>query len=59
MVIGPNVSIGNNVKIQNNVSIYEGVTLEDGVCGPSCVFTNVNNLDQKLLGRTNITISWE
>ena len=44
VVIGPNVSIGNNVKIQNNVSIYEGVTLEDGVfCGPSCVFTNVNN----------------
>ena len=30
--------------MQNNVSIYEGVTLEDGVfCGPSCVFTNVNN----------------
>jgi UDP-2-acetamido-3-amino-2,3-dideoxy-glucuronate N-acetyltransferase len=44
VVVGPNVSIGNNVKIQNNVSIYEGVTLEDGVfCGPSCVFTNVNN----------------
>lgn len=42
--IGPNVNIGNNVKIQNNVSIYEGVALEDGVfCGPSCVFTNVNN----------------
>ena len=39
-----NVSIGDNVKIQNNVSIYEGVTLEDNVfCGPSCVFTNVNN----------------
>ena len=36
--------IGNNVKIQNNVSIYEGVTLEDDVfCGPSSVFTNVNN----------------
>ena len=34
----------NRVKIQNNVSVYEGVTLEDGVfCGPSCVFTNVNN----------------
>ena len=44
VVVGPNVSIGNNVKIQNNVSVYEGVTLEDGVfCGPSCVFTNVNN----------------
>jgi len=42
--IGPNVNIGSFVKIQNNVSIYEGVTLEDGVfCGPSCVFTNVNN----------------
>lgn len=44
VVVGPNVCVGNKVKIQNNVSIYEGVTLEDGVfCGPSCVFTNVNN----------------
>ena len=44
VVIGPRVTIGNKVKVQNNVSIYEGVTLEDGVfCGPSCVFTNVNN----------------
>ena len=44
VVIGPKVTVGDNVKIQNNVSLYEGVTLEDGVfCGPSCVFTNVNN----------------
>ena len=44
VVVGPNVSIGNGVEIQNNVSVYDGVTLEDGVfCGPSCVFTNVNN----------------
>lgn len=44
VVVGPNVVIGNKVKIQNNVSVYEGVTLEDNVfCGPSCVFTNVNN----------------
>ena len=44
VVIGPNEVVGNRVKIQNNVSVYEGVTLEDGVfCGPSCVFTNVNN----------------
>ena len=44
VVVGPNVNIGNKVKIQNNVSVYEGVTLEDSVfCGPSCVFTNVNN----------------
>jgi UDP-2-acetamido-3-amino-2,3-dideoxy-glucuronate N-acetyltransferase len=44
VVVGPSVIVGNRVKIQNNVSIYEGVTLEDGVfCGPSCVFTNVNN----------------
>lgn len=36
--------IGNRVKIQNNVSIYDGITLEDAVfCGPSCVFTNVDN----------------
>ena len=44
VVVGPNVSVGNRVKIQNNVSVYDGVRLEDGVfCGPSCVFTNVNN----------------
>jgi UDP-2-acetamido-3-amino-2,3-dideoxy-glucuronate N-acetyltransferase len=42
--IADNVHIGDKVKIQNNVSVYDGVTLEDGVfCGPSCVFTNVNN----------------
>jgi UDP-2-acetamido-3-amino-2,3-dideoxy-glucuronate N-acetyltransferase len=42
--IGEGVIIGNNVKIQNNVSIYTGIELEDDVfCGPSCVFTNVNN----------------
>jgi len=44
VVAGPHVEIGDNCKIQNNVSIYKGVKLEDGVfCGPSCVFTNVNN----------------
>jgi UDP-2-acetamido-3-amino-2,3-dideoxy-glucuronate N-acetyltransferase len=44
VVIGPDVTIGDGCKIQNNVSIYKGVTLEEGVfCGPSCVFTNVNN----------------
>ena len=44
VVIGPDVKIGDNCKIQNNVSIYKGVTLEDNVfCGPSMVFTNVNN----------------
>jgi len=49
-VLGQNVNVGNNVvigdfvKIQNNVSIYEGVILEDYVfCGPSMVFTNINN----------------
>ena len=37
------VVIGDNAKIQNNVSLYEGVTLEDDVfCGPSMVFTNVD-----------------
>ena len=42
--VGPHVKIGNQCKIQNNVSIYKGVELEDGVfCGPSMVFTNVNN----------------
>lgn len=44
VMAGPDVTIGDNCKIQNNVSLYKGVTLEDGVfCGPSCVFTNVNN----------------
>lgn len=42
--VGNDVQIGNNVKVQNNVSIYDAVTLEDDVfCGPSMVFTNVNN----------------
>ncbi len=44
VMVGPKVSIGNGCKIQNNVALYEGVELEDDVfCGPSCVFTNVNN----------------
>lgn len=44
VVVGPGVSIGDRCRVQNNVSVYSGVTLEDGVfCGPSCVFTNVNN----------------
>jgi UDP-2-acetamido-3-amino-2,3-dideoxy-glucuronate N-acetyltransferase len=42
--VGNDVRIGRNVKIQNNVSVYDAVTLEDDVfCGPSMVFTNVNN----------------
>jgi UDP-2-acetamido-3-amino-2,3-dideoxy-glucuronate N-acetyltransferase len=44
VMIGPAVRIGNRCKIQNNVSLYKGVELKDDVfCGPSCVFTNVNN----------------
>ena len=44
VVVGPRVKVGGRCKVQNNVSLYEGVELEDGVfCGPSCVFTNVNN----------------
>jgi predicted dehydrogenase/acetyltransferase-like isoleucine patch superfamily enzyme len=44
VMVGPEVSVGDGCKIQNNVSVYKGVTLEDGVfCGPSCVFTNVDN----------------
>jgi UDP-2-acetamido-3-amino-2,3-dideoxy-glucuronate N-acetyltransferase len=48
--IAPDVVIGNNCKIQNNVSIYTGAILEDDVfCGPSCVFTNVNNPRSQIL----------
>lgn len=44
VMVGPSVRLGDRCKIQNNVSLYKGVELEDGVfCGPSCVFTNVNN----------------
>lgn len=44
VMLGPDVTVGDRCKIQNNVSVYRGVTLEDEVfCGPSCVFTNVNN----------------
>lgn len=44
VMVGPRVRVGNGCKIQNNVALYEGVELEDDVfCGPSCVFTNVNN----------------
>ena len=49
VVVGPDVDIGDNCKVQNNVSIYKGVILEDEVfCGPSCVFTNVNNPRAKI-----------
>lgn len=44
VMAGPRVTIADGCKIQNNVALYEGVELEEGVfCGPSCVFTNVNN----------------
>jgi UDP-2-acetamido-3-amino-2,3-dideoxy-glucuronate N-acetyltransferase len=53
VVIGPRVSVGNGCKIQNNVSVYEGVELEDGVfCGPSCVFSNVNNPRAEIVRRS-------
>lgn len=42
--VGNKVQIGDDCKIQNNVSVYDNVTLDAGVfCGPSMVFTNVNN----------------
>jgi len=50
VVLGQNVFVGacaivgDDCKVQNNVSIYDSVILEDGVfCGPSAVFTNVEN----------------
>jgi UDP-2-acetamido-3-amino-2,3-dideoxy-glucuronate N-acetyltransferase len=52
VVISPDVIIGNNVKIQNNVSVYSGVVLEDDVfCGPSMVFTNINNPRSEIIRR--------
>ena len=52
VVVGPDVRIGNGCKIQNNVSVYKGVELEDDVfCGPSCVFTNVNNPRSEIVRR--------
>lgn len=52
VVISPDVVIGNNVKIQNNVSVYSGVVLEDDVfCGPSMVFTNINNPRSEIVRR--------
>ena len=42
--VGNKVVIGDHCKVQNNVSIYDNVILESGVfCGPSMVFTNVQN----------------
>jgi UDP-2-acetamido-3-amino-2,3-dideoxy-glucuronate N-acetyltransferase len=42
--VGNKVIIGDKCKIQNNVSVFDNVYLEEGVfCGPSMVFTNVNN----------------
>jgi UDP-2-acetamido-3-amino-2,3-dideoxy-glucuronate N-acetyltransferase len=42
--VGGKAVLGNGVKVQNNVSIYDDVVIEDDVfCGPSMVFTNVNN----------------
>lgn len=50
--VAPGVVVGENVKIQNNVALYEGVVLEDNVfCGPSCVFTNVNNPRSEIVRR--------
>ena len=44
VMISDDVEVGDHCKIQNNVSLYKGIVLEEGVfCGPSCVFTNVNN----------------
>lgn len=42
--VGNNVKIGDKCKVQNNVSVFDNVYLEEGVfCGPSMVFTNVQN----------------
>lgn len=50
--VAAGVRIGDNVKIQNNVAVYEGVELENDVfCGPSCVFTNVDNPRSEIVRR--------
>ena len=52
VLVSPGVVLGNNVKVQNNVSIYTGVVLEDDVfCGPSMVFTNINNPRSEIVRR--------
>ena len=52
VLVAGGVVIGNNVKIQNNVAVYTGVELEDNVfCGPSCVFTNINNPRSEIVRR--------
>lgn len=53
VVVASTVVIGDGVKIQNNVSLYDGVILEDHVfCGPSMVFTNVNNPRSEIVRKT-------
>jgi len=53
VVVASTVVIGDGVKIQNNVSLYDGVVLEDHVfCGPSMVFTNVNNPRSEIVRKT-------
>ena len=43
VMIGPNAVITNSCRIQTNIFLYKGTKLEDDViCGPSCVFINVN-----------------
>lgn len=50
--VGANVRVGSNVKVQNNVALYEGVELENDVfCGPSCVFTNIDNPRSEIVRR--------
>ena len=51
--VGNKVTIGDHCKVQNNVSVYDNVSLEEGVfCGPSMVFTNVDN-PRSLIERKN------
>ncbi len=52
VLVSPGVVLGDNVKVQNNVAIYTGVVLEDDVfCGPSMVFTNINNPRSEIVRR--------
>ena len=56
--VGGSAIVGDHCKVQNNVSIYDGVILEEGVfCGPSVVFTNVENPRAKIERKSEFQVT--